>query len=396
MMDPPASFSSLPPELVSKICHDPTLQKRDLIALRLTSKSQGIHLSASKRFAKRYFTRIPLAYTRYSLQTFVELCRHPIFGSAVRKVELSYTRFLPDLFDEESKTLLDVSRHEKMSLPRHKFLNDIRLLVSRCDEEHDLRTSSDAIRLLTAAFAALSHWQHLELDVTSRESGALGHNRIHHLDTLYGTANWECDILGAVSLLHLAATSSKCVVQRLQIQGPVWENLTDSSTHSFSALAGLPELKLDIWPTGEVDFAQISGLEDMVTKLLHNSVGLDSLHLGTYCADSYHECLHKIFSTMATTRLEKLALTYIDFNQFKPFEKRIETLRELQLYNCEGGESLKEVLLSIQRCFPRLEYFLLSEFSQGRWFWRDVELEGFEVIKIGFDQMIQAEAEISR
>jgi hypothetical protein len=61
MMDPPTAFSSLLPELVTKICKDRGLPKKDLIALRLTSKSQGIHLFASEEFAKRYFKNIPLA-----------------------------------------------------------------------------------------------------------------------------------------------------------------------------------------------------------------------------------------------------------------------------------------------------------------------------------------------
>ncbi|KAG9663903.1 hypothetical protein KCU95_g7668, partial [Aureobasidium melanogenum] len=89
----PASFSSLPPELVSMICSDPGLEKKDLIALRLTSKSGHIHASATKAFGKLCFTDVPLIYTRYSLETFVKICGHPVFGPCIRKVKLSCIRF---------------------------------------------------------------------------------------------------------------------------------------------------------------------------------------------------------------------------------------------------------------------------------------------------------------
>jgi hypothetical protein len=221
-MDPPASFSSLPPELVTNICNDSVLRKKDLIALRLTSKSQGIHLSASKEFAKRVFMNNRLLYTRYSLQTFVEICRHPIFGPAVRKIQLSYTRFLPEFFDDEGKRLFEGFYGGRESESRHCALKDIRLLVKRCDEEEDLRNSSDAEGLLAAAFTALSHWHHpLELGMSSDESHT-SQDRIYSHHMLGELEHWECDILGTVALLSNAAALSNCVVQGLQIQGAVY------------------------------------------------------------------------------------------------------------------------------------------------------------------------------
>ena len=87
-MDSPVSFSSLPPELVAKICSDTALDAKDLMALRLTSKVQGIHTSATKVFAERYFTDILLLWNKYSLETFVQISQHPIFGPSIRKVQL--------------------------------------------------------------------------------------------------------------------------------------------------------------------------------------------------------------------------------------------------------------------------------------------------------------------
>lgn len=180
-MNPPTSFSSLPPELVPEICRDSALRKEDLIALRLTSKSQGIHLSASKEFARLYFKNVRLVYTRYSLQAFVEICKHPVYSSAVRKVQLSYARFAPDRFVEENKRqFYDVMFDERSSRGHHEYLENIQRLVNRCDEEESLKRSGDAEDLLAAAFTALSQWHHpLELVVSTDESRALGIGRIH-------------------------------------------------------------------------------------------------------------------------------------------------------------------------------------------------------------------------
>lgn len=240
------SFSSLPPELVAKICQDPGLRKKDLIALRLTSKSQSIHLSASKEFAKRYFKDIKLVYTRYSLQAFVEICKHPVYSSAVRMVQLSYARFLPDCFEEESKDRFNYDTfYEGLRGRRHQYLNNVQLLVNRCDEEEDLRRSGDDEALLAAAFTALSKWRHpLKLAVSSYELDALGQSRILSPENPGRNVHWTCDIIGAVSLLCHAAIRGTCVVQTLQVEGAVWDNLVDSSFHSLRSLAQLSELEL--------------------------------------------------------------------------------------------------------------------------------------------------------
>lgn len=391
-MNPPTSFSSLPPELVTKICRNPVLRNKDLIALRLTSKSQGIHLSASEEFAERHFTVISLAYTRHSLQTFAEICKHSTFGSAVRKVQLSCVRFIPESLGEESKELFDYLWSSPMPQKRREYLDKIRLLVNRCDEEEDLETTGDAGHLLATAFVALSRWQHpLELSVSTWEfNSTLGLSQIYDLDVLDNNQHWDCDILSTVALLLRAAISSKCVVKKLQIQGNIWDNLVDSSADSLTALAQLPELELDFWSTGERDDPGVTGLDDMVTKLLENAVNLRVLHLDTFCADRYQNCLDRIFSILPTMGLEKLKLTNVEIDMFKGFEKRIESLRHLEMDQCEVWDaSLKNVLLSVQKHLPRLEYFLVHGISRP-WIDPKVELEGVQEISDGIDKLIQS------
>jgi hypothetical protein len=355
-MNPPASFS-------------------------LTNKSQGVYRFASEEFAKRYFTDISLIYTRYSLQTFVEICKHPILGCAVRKVRLSYVRFIPECFEAESRRLLDDFYYGTLSEQRHEALEDMRRLVNRCDEEEFLKGSGDAKDLLAAAFTTLSQWDHpLELSVSDSESSAIGTHHIHGRALLGQHSRWECDILGTVALLYRVAILSECIVQRLQITGSVWDNLVDSSPSLSGVLARLPELELDIWPASNQEMEDIAGLEYTVTKLLSITVSLKSLHLDAFDAINYLECLDKCFSTMSVTRLEKLTLGNVDFDVFNPFERQIESLRHLEITYCRTGEGWHNIWLSIQKNFPRLEYF---EFS-------GIELQGVQGVKGGINKLIQA------
>ncbi|KAG9593911.1 hypothetical protein KCU77_g4449, partial [Aureobasidium melanogenum] len=387
-MNSSTSFSSLPPELVTKICSDSDLEKQDLIALQLTNKSQGIHISASKEFAERYFKDIKLVYTRYSLQTFVGICKHPVYGSSVRKVELSHARFVPARFEEESKAQFDnVTLDGRSSQGRHVYLDNIKRLVNRCDEEENLKRSNNAEDLLAAAFTALAQWHHpLELAVSSYESCALGEGQIHSPGNLGENSRWECDVLGAVNLLHHAAIRGTCVVQTLQVQGAVWDNLIDSSSDSLSSLAHLSELGLDIWPPGDMASFQVAGLDGMVTKLLENAVHLRTLRLESVYTDDGPQYLRSVFTTMSRMELEKITLTYVDLDHFKPFENRIESLRHLEMIECETRRSLKNVLLSIQDNLPQLEYLHLSEY----WGRQVIEFQGVQGISDGIDKLMQS------
>ncbi|KAG9676645.1 hypothetical protein KCU99_g3564, partial [Aureobasidium melanogenum] len=389
-MNPRTSFSSLPPEIVTKICRDSGLRRKDLVALRLTSKSQGIHLSASKALATLCFKNINLVYTRYSLQAFADICKHPVYGPAVRTVSLSYARFVPDSFEEESKDLLNHIERDEWSQGRHKYLENIRLLVNRCDEEEDLKRSGDGKDLLATAFAALSQWQHpLEIAASSTEFGAIGRSQIYSPYELSIYAHWECDILGTVGLLCDAAVRASCAVQALEIEGVVWDNLVDSSSDSLSSLAQLSELKLDIWPGGDVDILQVAGLDGMASKLLENAVHLKTLYLRSDHIDDNTKFVRKICSRMSKMNLETITLVWIDLDEFKPFKNQIESLRYLELLHCKIDGSLKNVLLSIQKNFPRLEYLRLSGISRA-WTSKEIELKGVQGVSEGIDKLMQS------
>lgn len=72
------------------ICTDKTLSAKDLAALRLASKE--LHGVTTKQFAQRYFRDPFVMMSRKSLQALVEICKHPVFGPQVSKIQMLNTR----------------------------------------------------------------------------------------------------------------------------------------------------------------------------------------------------------------------------------------------------------------------------------------------------------------
>ncbi|KEQ88201.1 hypothetical protein M438DRAFT_310271, partial [Aureobasidium pullulans EXF-150] len=77
---------SLPNEVITMICTDDEISAKDMCAIRLTCKE--LRAIVEKDFAKRYFQDPFVMMTRESLQALVDICKHPVFGPHVRKVQL--------------------------------------------------------------------------------------------------------------------------------------------------------------------------------------------------------------------------------------------------------------------------------------------------------------------
>lgn len=178
-------------------------------------------------------------------------------------------------------------------------------------------------------------------------------------------------------------------MQALQIQGFVWDNLVDSSSDSLSSLTQLSKLELDLWPADPaVDF-EIAGLDAMLTKLLENAVHLKTLHLESGHDGGEHKYLRQIFTTISRMRIEKLMLSFVYLDLFNPFKNRMESLRQLELFDCNAYSSLKNILLSIQTSCPQLEYLRLSSMPRD-WIDEDIELRGTQGINEGMDKLMQS------
>ncbi|THW33551.1 hypothetical protein D6D21_09949 [Aureobasidium pullulans] len=145
---------SLPNEVLTMICTDDEISAKDMCAIRLTCKE--LRAIVEKDFAKRYFQDPFVMMTRESLQALVDICKHPVFGPHVRKVQLSNRRFnadlLPDLAEEMAEASIEGRQADNdMQLVRGKLQSLMDLVYARWT----LTESGDALKLLTEAFKVL-------------------------------------------------------------------------------------------------------------------------------------------------------------------------------------------------------------------------------------------------
>lgn len=145
---------SLPNEVLTMICTDDEISAKDMCAIRLTCKE--LRAIVEKDFAKRYFQDPFVMMTRESLQALVDICKHPVFGPHVRKVQLSNRRFNADLLPYLASKMTEASiegrhAHDDMDLVR----GELQALMDLVYAQWTLTKSGDALKLLTEAFKIL-------------------------------------------------------------------------------------------------------------------------------------------------------------------------------------------------------------------------------------------------
>ncbi|THW14618.1 hypothetical protein D6D23_09310 [Aureobasidium pullulans] len=157
----PSFLLSLPTELVERIaCHadDAFPKERPLSRLRSTCKQ--LCNQVSPEFAKRYISEPFIMMSRYSLQTLISICEHTIFGPYVRKVRLqAFPQFVRQARNT-NRFLKTVASHLRY-YPNLLRLNpqvhaDIKSIV---EDDALLRSSGEAIELLSTAFRSLATYQ---------------------------------------------------------------------------------------------------------------------------------------------------------------------------------------------------------------------------------------------
>lgn len=149
----PSSITSLPPEIVG-LCFS-YMEKDDITSLRLVNKHTGA--IATREFAIRYFTGISIMMSRYSLETSVEICAHPVFASYVRKIRLSAVRasglHLGSLSDE-LYSHIDSGTIDDMEDAR----NALQYYINECCEQRSLEVGGEGTRLITKAMTLLKKY----------------------------------------------------------------------------------------------------------------------------------------------------------------------------------------------------------------------------------------------
>jgi hypothetical protein len=344
-MDPPASFSSLPPELVAKICTDPDLDKEDLIALRLTSKTQGVHASATKIFAKRYFTDVLLLWSKYSLETFVEICQHPVFCSSIRRVQLSCAHFDQESFDQ----IVDGIKAE-CHTPRY-FLRQIQRLCERYDAEK--YHHSQAAALLDQAFALLADSDHsFVLAVSTVEEKSLGCSKIWSTSTTCTDYSWAYSF-DLLDFLIQAADKSGCRIRAVEIQVTCdldvsMDYYLSESWEEWKFVRSLTQLKFDLRP-GLHSYGDTDGY-GAFHELLSLTPHLKTLHIRANFStqdNNTFDMLAKIISCLPLEELDLTDVGMLSSSVTDMLEGLGPTLRRLKISDCVITGSWKQILLSI-------------------------------------------------
>ncbi|KAG9905765.1 hypothetical protein KCU98_g1560, partial [Aureobasidium melanogenum] len=361
----PASFSSLPPELVSKICSDPGLEKKDLIALRLTSKSQHIHASATKAFGKRYFRALRLLYTEDSLITGVKICQHPILGPCIRKVELSCARFVADMFYDE---VIYVTNHFDS---RDEFVWAIQRLRDRCDAEQKLDDDL-AKTLLDEVFMQLTNSDHsIEFSVSTDGDRSLRWRKVETSNM--NSEHWLADVPTTLNLLLGAASKHGCKVEKIKIRVEALRRFGESDLDLSGLLCSASELSLDAQLAPVDDFPDENGEAVWLIKKknVHNHVvpvisalRLEEPHLG-YVFRIYHDDLIKLLKRLRPT------------------------LRRLIISSRITG-SWKEIFLFIRDMALQLDY-LMIDCGVLPWLYEPKQYKGTTAVRLGLEELLQEE-----
>jgi hypothetical protein len=388
-MDLPASFSSLPPELVAKICTDPDLDKDDLVALRLTSKTQGVHASATKTFAKRYFTDVLLLWSEYSLETFVKICQHPVFGSSIHRIQLSCAHYDQDDFDQIVNGL-----RVKCHTPRY-FLQQIQRLCERYDAEQYDRSQVTA--LLDQAFGLLAESNHsFVLAVSTMEEKSLGASKIWTTSSTR-TDHFCAYSFGVLDCLLQAADKSGCRVRGVEIEVTCdldmsLEDYSLDEWNEWESVRSLTELKLDL-PTEVYDYRNDDGL---LYEMLSLTPHLKTLHIRVDPSDRDNHPLGTLTDAIACLPLEELHLVdlyLLEESMTDMLEGLGSTLRRLKISDCAITGSWKQILLSIQQHALQLDELQISG-TDREWMGDSVMYKGVIGVRSGVIELLQIREEM--
>ncbi|THX91059.1 hypothetical protein D6D02_10635 [Aureobasidium pullulans] len=273
-MNAPASFISLPPELVTKICRDSDLEKKDLIALRSTSKTQGIHASATKEYGERKFTNLRILFTPYSLQSFVDICKHPDFGPCVRRVQLSNVhadlRGMEFLVAHETHNLRSTDPQVIKSSAAK-----VQSCLDRYYEEIALEESGEGQKLLDSAFMFLAQYGHpLSLAIDNDESNSIGHQKLFIDENIYSGWLWMPHTKTRAPLLISSAARQRCEIKpqefdRFHTDGDDGDSICFSGIEEELHAIGPRLKKLDLTLTAYTDAQSVKSIELILTEATH-------------------------------------------------------------------------------------------------------------------------------
>ncbi|KAI4757380.1 hypothetical protein E4T52_07528 [Aureobasidium sp. EXF-3400] len=209
---------SLPNEVLTMVCTDENLSANDLAAVRLTCKE--FHAAATKEFAQRYFKDPFVMMSEKSLESLVEICKHPVFGPHVSKIQMLNTRihtyWLQNLANE-----MVIAANNRQVVEIKRIKGQLQWLMDMLEEQNDFKQSERPLELLNEAFSRLKG---------SGRSLMIGAQRISMPYAPIGLRKafsgcdeqpheifLEPDMISMLQLLLDAVSSAGCMMQRIEI-----------------------------------------------------------------------------------------------------------------------------------------------------------------------------------
>ncbi|THV83253.1 hypothetical protein D6D26_10197 [Aureobasidium pullulans] len=409
-MNAPASFISLPPELVTKICRDSDLEKKDLIALRYTSKTQGIHASATQEFAKRYFEEVRVMWTPYSFLTFCKICESPVFGPHVRTVKLSSIRIaVQDLWD----TLVQHYGWSNSSFPQDQIdlsTQRARQHIRRYNMEIEMKKPAKSVDIFKKALSALeAYGNSLALAISTNEEGCIGASDTLiplSIEETVDSSLWDITLENSMEFLLEAASGTNLETKELRIETCYFggqllafsDNDSTESTALWTVCPGLLKLTIEANIAGDADDLVIDERLTMVSlqELFSHATKLSSLKLAGNLFMDAPDQFRRTMEFVNASSLEEIVL-HVDHATGDGIlillKKASKTLRHLDIIAEEFTDSWVSVVCWIMDNLPELTYFrlLLLPDTTSTSFPGALELKGSYEIQSGLAKLLQEE-----
>ncbi|KAH0350700.1 hypothetical protein KCU83_g4660, partial [Aureobasidium melanogenum] len=339
--------------------------KEWLRAVRLTCKQ--LHVPATVEFGKRFFASVPVMAARISLETLLDICKHPLIGPQVSVIQFYGRRFCATMVPDLDIGLGDHVDNRDLCGAR----NTIRRMNSALEfveEELEIEQYQGAFKYLVSALQMIQGYRNSVTLAVSTDASIKPFGHLQAIElfsggtkaTLNDVIDHDC-IRSSLRVLLVAAARSNCHVERLEIT--VDEHTDHSERHSRTSDPVVEESVAKLQSRVKVVHIDLSRdkatieLRDVVSIVLKRMENLVELHIRT--ADNsnstYRDRLMPDFNRMLKSiasrclRIIKLEDTLCSQKAILFLLKRNrDTLRELNLSDVLLQGSWEEIMMWVR------------------------------------------------
>lgn len=151
-MSSPTGLLSCSNEVFTIIFSDLSLNSKDIKSLRLTCKE--LHPNATRLYAERYLTEPFFILSRYSLESLVDICKHPILSSHIRTIGIVTTTLHVQGLKERVLRISEKPWGHNVKADDFAVISEYAKI---CKEQVELEKSGEARVMLTRALSTLQH-----------------------------------------------------------------------------------------------------------------------------------------------------------------------------------------------------------------------------------------------